>query len=142
MSLHDFTSRIQKSVIFDPRFTGIKAKYSRTRYHQEGELEFDKSIELYVSPQGNYVATDRQHKNIGTRINVIWAKTEDLKFDGEPFLPMDGDIIEYKVNDVLHKYIVAKVHDMQVQSSYGQSATFSYEDGLHGIIKINTLKQQ
>ena len=141
MSLLNFVTQVQKDIVFNPQFTGIEARYSRRiENKKEGDLEEIKETTLFISPQGNYVATEKSLKQIGTRINVIWAKTEDLKFNDKPFLPMEGDIIEYEANGILQKYIVSKVTDMQVQSTYGQSATYSFEDGTHGIIKINTLK--
>ena len=142
MSVHDFVTNVQKSVLFDPKFTGIKARYLRRVENKEGELIEDKCVILRVSPQGNYVATDRERGEVGVRITVIWAKAEDLQFDGKPFLPEKNDIIEYKVNGVLHQYIVAMVVDMQTQSSFGQKTTFAYEDGLQSIVKINTVKQK
>jgi len=143
MSIHDFVTKVQQSIIFNPQFTGIKATYSRrVENKEEGDLVEGNSVVLYVSPQGNYVATDRGRGEVGVRITVIWAKTEDLKFDGKPFLPEMNDIIEYEVNGILHRYIVAMVVDMQTQSSFGQKTTFAYEDGLQGIIKINTVRQK
>ena len=142
MSLHNLTTKVQKSIVFDPKFMGIKARYSRRTENNEGDVAENKSIVLHISPQGNYVATDRERGEIGVRITVFWAKTEDLKFDGKPFLPEQSDIIEYAINGVLHQYIVAMVIDMQTQSSFGQKTTFAYEDGLQGIIKINTVRTQ
>ena len=142
MSLHNFTTKVQQSIIFDPKFTGIKAKYSRRTENKEGDVLEDKSVFLYVSPQGNYVATDKERGEIGVRVTTIWAKAADLQFDGKPFLPEKNDIIEYTINGVFHRYIVSMVVDMQIQSSFGQKATFSYEDGLHGIIRINTIRKQ
>ena len=65
-----------------------------------------------------------------------------MKFDGEPFLPEMNDIIEYEVNGVLHKYIVASTRGMLDNTGNRAGAVFSYEDSTHGIIKINTLKQK
>ena len=138
MSLLDLVSNIQKKVVFDPRFTGIKAKYSRRKENRDGDLTEDKHVILYVSPQGNYVATDKGRQSIEGRLNIIWAKTEDLQFAGVPFLPEENDVIEYKVNGVLQRYIVAKAVNMDIPASQGQRSTFSYEDGLQSIIRINT----
>jgi hypothetical protein len=84
----------------DSKFMGIPAKYSRRVENKEGDFEEEKSVLLNVSPQGNFVASDKAQGQIGTRINIIWAKTADLKFNGEPFLPKENDLIEYKVNGV------------------------------------------
>ena len=142
MSLLDLVSNIQKKVVFDPRFTGIKAKYSRRKENRDGDLIKDKHVILDISPQGNYVVTDKKQESIGGRLNIIWAKTEDLQFDGEPFLPEENDMIEYKVGGVLQRFRVAKNVDMKTPSSLNQRSTFAYEDGLHSIIKINTLRQE
>ena len=128
--------------MFDPRFTGIKAKYSRRSESRDGDLIKDKVAILNISPQGNYVVTDKKQESIGGRLNIIWAKTEDLQFDGEPFLPEENDVIEYKVNGILQRFRVAKNVDMKTPSSLNQQSTFAYEDGLHSIIKINTLRQE
>ena len=141
MSLHDFVSQVQSDIVLDSRFMGIKATYSRRVEDKEGDTVETKSVKLNVSPQGNFVASDKAHGQIGTRINIFWAKTKDLKFGKEPFLPMENDVIEYKVNRVPHKYTVVKTQDMTVPSNLGQRATFGYEDALHRIIKIMTVKE-
>ena len=74
LSLHHFTTRVQQSIVFDPKFTGIKARYFRRTEDKEGDLAEDKSVVLNVSPQGNYVATDNKRGEIGVRINVIWVR--------------------------------------------------------------------
>ena len=137
MSLHNFVSQVQQNVVFDPKFTGIKARYLRRAEDEEGELVENKCAILYVSPQGNYGTSD---STIEKRINVLWAKTEDLKFDGKPFLPMEGDIIEYKINGVLHQYRVTRSPSTTI--NIGNGSVFAYEDGLHRIIKIMTVKQK
>ena len=142
MSLHNFVSQVQQNIVFDPKFTGIKARYLRRVENKEGELSENKCAILYVSPQGNYGVADKRREEFDARITVLWAKTEDLKFDGEPFLPKDGDTIEYKVNGVLHQYKVTVLKDIKIQSSMGTQAAFSYEDGMHRIIKIMTIKQK
>ena len=140
MSLHNFVSQVQQNVIFDPMFTGIKAKYMRRTENKEGELLEDKCTILYVSPQGNYGVADKRREEFDARITVLWAKTEDLKFDGESFLPKEGDVIEYKINGFLQQYKVTVLKDVKIQSSMGTQAAFSYEDGLHRIVKIMTVK--
>jgi hypothetical protein len=142
MSLHKFVSQVQEDIVLNPKFTGIRARYSRRIEDKEGDSEETKSVILNVSPQGNYGVTDKRREEFDARITVLWAKTEDLKFDGEPFLPKKGDLIEYKVNGVLHQYVVTVLNDVRAQSSMGTQAAFSYEDGLHRIIKIMTIKQQ
>ena len=143
MSLHNFVSQVQRDIVFDPRFLGIKAMYTRrVEDRKEGDLLENKCAILSVSPQGNFGATDRQREEYDARIIVIWARTEDLKFDGEPFLPEPGDVIEYKVNGVLHRYVVTVLPGLRNQSSRETQASFSYEDGLHGMIKIMTIKQK
>ena len=97
---------------------------------------------LFVSPQGNYVATDKQRNEIEARINVIWAKTKDLTFDGEPFLPKENDKIEYEDGGIVQRYSVTSVKELKVQSSFRQNGTFAYEDGLHRIIKIMTVREK
>ena len=131
MSLQKFISKVQSNVILNPRFGGIPAVYSRRVENQEGEPTH-KSVNLTVSPQGNYATADKQ---IEARINVLWAKTADLKFGDESFLPKEGDEIRYKVDGVLHRYRVAVV-----LLPSGEKAAFSYEDGLHSIVKINTVR--
>jgi hypothetical protein len=143
MSLLNFVSQVQGNIVFNPNFMGVKATYSRRiTDRKEGDLIETKTTTLFVSPQGNYVAPDKQRGEIGVRINVIWAKTADLKFDGEPFLPNEGDTIEYEINGVRHRYMVAMVVDMQTQTNFGQKTTFAYEDGIHSIMKINTVRME
>jgi len=143
MSILNFGSQVQRDIVFSPRFTGVKAKYlRRIEDRREGDFVENKCATLYVSPQGNFGATDRQREEYDARINVIWAKTEDLKFDGEPFLPEPGDIIEYEVKGVLHRYVVAVLPGLRNQPSRETQASFAYEDGLHRIIKIMTTKQE
>jgi len=143
MSLHSFVSKVQQDIVFDPRFTGIKARYlRRTEDSNTGELTENKCAILYVSPQGNYGVADKQRGEFDARITVLWAKTADLKFDGEPFLPKEGDVIEYKVNGVLYQYKVTTMRDTKIQSSMGTQAVFNYEDGMQRIIKIMTIIQK
>ena len=140
MSLLEFTAKVQQGIIFDPKFTGIKARYLRRVEDGEGELSENKCAILYVSTQGNYGVADKRREEFDARITVLWAKTEDLKFDGEPFLPMEGDIIEYKINGVLHQYRVTRNPSTTI--NIGSGSVFAYEDGLHRIIKIMTVKQK
>ena len=142
MSLHNFVSKVQADIVLNPKFTGVRARYSRRIEDTEGDSPETKSVILNVSPQGNYGVTDKRREEYDARIIVLWAKTEDLKFDGEPFLPKEGDMIEYKINDVLHQYKVTVLHDVRHQSSMGTQAAFTYEDGTHRIIKIMTIKQK
>ena len=94
-ALERFTSQVQQNIMFDPKFGGIWARYSRRVESEGGDDAGTKTTTLRVSPQGNAATSDG---GIEMRINVLWAKTEDLKFNGEPFLPKDGDTIEYKIN--------------------------------------------
>jgi hypothetical protein len=142
MGIHDFVSKVQEKIVFDPRFTGIKARYSRRVEDKEGDRTEDKSVLLFVSPQGNFGVADKRREEFDARLTVIWAKTKDLKFDGEPFLPKEGDMIEYKKNGVLYQYRVTVLKDVRTQSSMGTQAAFSYEDGLQRIIKIMTVKEK
>jgi len=134
MSLQNFISKVQADIVLNPKFTGIRARYSRRIEDTEGDSPETKSVILNVSPQGNYVANDG---SVNARVIVLWAKTADLKFDGQSFLPAEGDVIEYKMNDVLHRYKVAVVRVERPDSK----TTFAYEDGTHQIIKINTIKE-
>ena len=117
MSLHNFVSQVQQDIVFDPKFTGIKATYIRRTENKEGELIENKCAGLYVSPQGNYGVADKRREEFDARITVLWAKTEDLKFDGESFLPKEGDVIEYTVNGVLQQHKVTVLKDVKIQSS-------------------------
>ena len=138
MSLHRFTSEVQKKIVLDPRFGGIRAVYCRRIENKEGDEAEYKSVNLYVSPQGNDAASDNAtgQIGIGMRTNVFWAKTEDLKFAGKPFLPEQGDVLKYNADGKEYRFQVALV------SINGMTSTFAYEDGLHGIIKIMTVKMQ
>lgn len=141
MSLMNFVSQVTKDVVFDSKFLGIKAVYSRRIENEESDYVETKTAELFVSPQGNYVVASKDNDQIGGRVNVIWAKTADLKFGDEPFLPQTGDLIEYEANGESQKFMVTPPQKLQKQSSFGQQSTFAYEDGLMEIIKIMTIKQ-
>jgi hypothetical protein len=141
MSLHKFGSDTQRRILFSPQFGGIKAVYFRRIEDKEtGETTEYKSVELYISPQGNYVASERRGGRIDARVNVIWAKTADLKFDGVPFLPEEKDVIKYFADGEEQRYAVTALQELRTQSSFGQHSTFAYEDGAHQIIKIMTVR--
>ena len=136
-ALERFTAQIQRDIIFDPKFGGILARYSRRVESEGGDDVGTKTTTLHVSPQGNAAATGN---GIEKRINVLWAKTEDLKFDGVSFLPKEGDVIEYKIGGVLHKYKVTR--SPLTLSNVGSGAVFSYEDSQNSIIKMMTVRLQ
>ena len=142
MSLHNFVSQVQLDVVLNPKFMGVQARYSRRIEDSEGDSPETKSVILNVSPQGNFGVTDKSRQEYDARLTIFWAKTEDLKFDDEPFVPKEGDMIEYEMNGVLRQYRVPKLSELMHQSSIGIRAAFSYEDGLQRIIKIMTIRQQ
>jgi len=41
-----------------------------------------------------------------SRVDVLWVETDDLHFNGEPFLPERGDEITFRLGDELHRHIV------------------------------------
>lgn len=130
MSLLSAISKIQSQVIFNPKFHGIPATYSRRVVDAEGEYVTRLSTRLYVSPQGNFATTDRGVNPVESRVKVIWAKTRDLVFDGEPFVPQHGDEISYRVDGQEQTYSVSAMPSLPC---------FTYEDAMHEIIKIETV---
>ena len=142
MSALSIVSEIQRNVVMSSRFTGLRARYIRLTFDKEGDLIENKCVILSISPQNIYGVADKRREEFDARITVFWAKTDELKFDGEPFLPKEGDTIEYKLNGILHQFVVTVLHDVKIQSSMGTQASFAYEDGLHSIIKIMTVKQK
>jgi hypothetical protein len=137
MSLHRFGSETQKKIVFSPSFGGIRAVYFRRIEDKEtGKTAEYKSVVLYVSPQGNFESTDGR---IGTRVNVLWAKTEDLKFDSKPFIPEEGDTIKYYADGgEEQRYRVVAIEPQRGSPK----VCFSYEDGHHSIIRIHTVREK
>ena len=63
MSLHNFVSQVQQDIVFDPKFTGIKATYIRRTENKEGELIENKCAGLYVSPYRLRYGTNLENVN-------------------------------------------------------------------------------
>jgi hypothetical protein len=122
MSILNFISETLSDVILSPDFLGVSAKYSRTIINEDtGEEIETKETILTVSPQGCFSTADAKPDKIAARVEIIWCKTEELQFDGEPFLPGRGDIIELKNQ----KFVVE---------------SFGYEDATKNITTITTFK--
>jgi hypothetical protein len=124
MSLLNFISDTIANVTMSPEFFGIQAKYSRRIEAKDGTKIETKEALLYVSPHGTFEAVNGGRASIDYRGLIVWAKSDDLKFDGVPFLPQAGDVIEYVVDGKPVTLVVG-----------GLPAIFSYEDSLHKIIK-------
>jgi len=133
MSLLQFVSKVQGDIVLNPRFGGLSAVYLRRIEDGEGNPEQEQCCHLTLSPQGNFATSEGA---FDTRICVFWAKTADLKFDGKPFLPKEGDVIRYEVMGRERRFRVAPC-----ALADRVKAMFSYEDALHQIIKIHTIRE-
>jgi hypothetical protein len=143
MSLLNFISNTIANTVFSPDFFGVPAKYTRNVEEQAtGRVIETKETTITVSPQGSFQTVDAKPDEIGARVEVFWAKTEELRFGDEPFLPEPNDIIEFEINGQLQRYSVGVPRGEKMQTSFGYKDVFGYEDAEKKITKITTFKHK
>ena len=146
MNLMDFASQVTSDIMLSPQFYGYEATYSRRIEAADGSEVETKTCRLMVSPQGNWAGISNHQGDVfSLRFQEIWMRKQELKFDGEEFLPKKGDMIEFEANGSALRYAISEPYG--ITKTFGLPRTqeprtmLYYEDGPNNIIKVTGLKQ-
>ena len=112
MTLHTIISKAIKEVRFSYRLGGVKATYCR--YEKDDTAPFgtkvSDSTDLWIYPLSFSAETVEtvggQARMRFSRVDVLWVEEDDLRFDGEHFLPERGDEITYRLGNESHCCVV------------------------------------
>jgi len=112
MTLKTILAEAIKDVRFSYRLGGVKATY--LRYEKDDTSPFGANVSdsttMWVYPLAFSAETVETIGGQGcmrfSRVDVVWVENDDLRFNGEHFLPERGDEITFRIGCDLHRYVV------------------------------------